>query len=205
LDAYLNEQNSEVLIKDAINIAKPFFFKNVINERLDIEARKVFDAFKAESTGDDILHYYIFSLWYPEARNLNTFKRLTSFNEDRDKLGYLESLFPDRSRRYAMKHYISLMGQDVQATSVDQLEQATKAAYGDLAQMKEHFGAIDKKFDKEVIEREAKLLKKPFNHENEVDNRPELNYYNFDHQEIEEIFDYSDKAEYLSHYLEENQ
>ena len=60
---------------------------------------------------------------------MNTFKRMTSFHNDRDKLGYLESLFPDQSRNYAMKNYISLMGQDVQATSVEELEQATKAAY----------------------------------------------------------------------------
>jgi hypothetical protein len=54
---------------------------------------------------------------------------MTSFHNDRDKLGYLESLFPDQSRNYAMKNYISLMGQDVQATSVEELEHATKAAY----------------------------------------------------------------------------
>ena len=41
---------------------------------------------------------------------MNTFKRMQNFNEDRDKLGYLESLFPDGSRRYAMKNYLSMMG-----------------------------------------------------------------------------------------------
>jgi hypothetical protein len=51
--------------------------------------------------------------------------------------------------------------------------------------------------------REAELLKKPFNHETEVDNRPELNYYNYDAQEVEEIFIYSEKAEQLNLYLEE--
>jgi hypothetical protein len=37
-----------------------------------------------------------------------------------------------------------------------------------------------------------------------VDKRQELNYYNYDHQEIDEIFDYSEKAEQLNMYLEEN-
>ena len=181
LDAYLNEQNSEVLIKDAINIAKPFFFNNVIGERLEEEARKVFDAFKSESTGDDVLHYYIFSLWYPEARQMNTFRRMQSFHEERDKLGYLESLFPDKSRNYAMRNYISLMGQDVQATTPQELESATRSAYANLAQMKESFEAVDKKYDAAVLEREAQLLKKPFDEETEVDKRPERNYYNYDH------------------------
>jgi transposase len=139
LDAYLNEQNSEALIKDAINIAKPFFFTNVINERLDQEARKVFDAFKAESTGDHVLQYYVFNMWYPEARQLSTFQKMMNYNEDRDKLGYLESLFPDRSRHYAMRSYLSMMGQNVQATSVGELESATHGAYETLAQMREKF------------------------------------------------------------------
>lgn len=89
----------------------------MINERLDIEARKVFDAFKSESTGDEVLHYYIFNLWHPEARSLSTVQRMTTFNENRDKLGYLESLFPDRSRNYAMRSYLSMMGQDLSATN----------------------------------------------------------------------------------------
>jgi len=61
-------------------------------------------------------------LWYPEVRHLNTFKRLTTFNEERDKLGYLESVFPDSSRNFAMKTYLSIMGQDAQATTVEELE-----------------------------------------------------------------------------------
>jgi hypothetical protein len=128
---------------------------------------------------------------------------MQNFNEDRDKLGYLESLFPDRSRNYAMKSYISLMGQEVQASSPQELESAAKSVYENLAQMKQQFEAVDKELDQEVTVREAELLKKPFNHETEVDNRPELNYYNYDAQEVEEIFIYSEKAEQLNLYLEE--
>lgn len=35
LDSFLNEQNSEQLVKDAIKLVKPFFFNNVLRERLD--------------------------------------------------------------------------------------------------------------------------------------------------------------------------
>ena len=103
-----------------------------------------------------------------------------------------------------MKTYLTLMGQDVQPTTVEELEQATKTAYGNLAQMKQTFEAVDKKYDQEVLTRDKELLKKPFDIETEVDNRPELNYYNYDHQELEEIYEYGDKAEYLNYYLEEN-
>ncbi len=37
-----------------------------------------------------------------------------------------------------------------------------------------------------------------------MDKRQELNYYNYDHQELDEILDYSEKAEQLHMYLEEN-
>jgi hypothetical protein len=61
LDAFLNEQNSESLVKDAIRIAKPYYFLNVLGPRLEQEAKKVFDSFKAEATSNDVLHYYIFN------------------------------------------------------------------------------------------------------------------------------------------------
>jgi hypothetical protein len=69
--------------------------------------------------------------------------------------------------------------------------------------MKQSFEAIDTQLDSEVRAREAELLKKPFDIETEVDNRPELNYYNYDVQEVEEIFIYSEKAEQLNLYLED--
>ena len=69
LDTFLNEKNSEQLIKDAIKLVKPFFFNNVLRERLDQEAARIFEAFKAEASTNDVLNFYIFNLWYPEARN----------------------------------------------------------------------------------------------------------------------------------------
>jgi hypothetical protein len=48
---------------------KPFFFNNVLRERLDQEAARIFEAFKAEASTNDVLNFYIFNLWYPEARN----------------------------------------------------------------------------------------------------------------------------------------
>jgi hypothetical protein len=85
IDSFLNEQNSETLIKDAIRIAKPYFFENVIGQRLDQEARKVFDAFKTETTANEVLNYYIFNLHNPEARHGQLTQRLLSFHEDRDR------------------------------------------------------------------------------------------------------------------------
>ena len=128
---------------------------------------------------------------------------MKEFHEERDKLNYLEAVFPDRSRRYAIKDYLSLMGQDAQATTVQELESSTKQAYQQLADMKKEFEGVDHKYDAQVLARDAALLKKPFNPETEVDLRPELNYYNYDHQEVEEIFAYANKAEELNMYLEE--
>ena len=68
LDAYLNEQNSEELIKDAINLSKPYFFRHVLAPRLENESRRVFDGFKAEVTGTEVLHYYLMNIYYPEIR-----------------------------------------------------------------------------------------------------------------------------------------
>ncbi len=39
----------------------------------------------------------------------------------------------------------------------------------------------------------------------EIENHPSLNIYNYDANELEQIFDYSDKAERLRDYLEINQ
>lgn len=38
LDSYLNEKNSSDLIKDALKIAKPFYFSNIVGPRIQEEA-----------------------------------------------------------------------------------------------------------------------------------------------------------------------
>jgi hypothetical protein len=67
IDSFLNDKNSEALIKEAIRIAKPFFF-STIRTRMEVEGRKVFDGFKAEATGNDVLFYYLFNVHHPELR-----------------------------------------------------------------------------------------------------------------------------------------
>lgn len=96
------------------------------------------------------------------------------------------------------------MGLGAQATSEKELESLTKESYANLAQMKEKFENVERQFDAQVDERNAALLKQSFDYETEVDKRPELNIYNYDQQELDEIFTYAEKAEYLNHYLEEN-
>ena len=69
LDAYLNEANSEALIKDAIELTKPYFFNNVLAPRLTAEARRVLDGFKAEGTSTEVLHFYFMNIYYPDVRS----------------------------------------------------------------------------------------------------------------------------------------
>jgi hypothetical protein len=68
LDSYLNEANSEALIKDAIELIKPYFLRNILSPRLEAEARKVFDGFKAEATANEVLHFYTLNVQNPEIR-----------------------------------------------------------------------------------------------------------------------------------------
>lgn len=103
LDAFLNEQNSEALIKDAIRVAKPYFFRNVLANRLQEESRKVFDGFAAETTSIDVLHFYMMNLNYPGLRETSIMQRMLTFNEERDRQRYLEELFPADSRKFALK------------------------------------------------------------------------------------------------------
>ena len=66
----------------------------MLRERVDQEAGRVFEAFKAEASTNDVLNFYIFNLWYPEARNSSITQRMQEFVEDRDKEKYFEALFP---------------------------------------------------------------------------------------------------------------
>jgi hypothetical protein len=61
IDAYLSEANSENLIKEAIRVVKPFYFY-ILNDALERESSKVLHAFKAETTGSEVLFYYMFNL-----------------------------------------------------------------------------------------------------------------------------------------------
>ena len=110
LDAYLNEANSEALIKDAIELTKPYFFNSVLAPRLTAEARRVLDGFKAEGTGTEVLHFYFMNTYYPDVRTAHITQRMLKFNENRDKLRYLEELFPADSRKHAIKNHLSKLG-----------------------------------------------------------------------------------------------
>ena len=50
-----------------------------------------------------------------------------------------------------------------------------------MAKLKKEFNQVDENYHEEVIERDRELLEVPFSHEIEVDLRPELNIYNYDH------------------------
>ncbi len=99
------------MVKDAINLVKPFFFNNVLRERLDQESARVFEAFKAEASTNDVLHFYIFNLWYPEARSSTATQRVLNFVEERDRERYFEAVFPHQSKAFAIKRHISMLGQ----------------------------------------------------------------------------------------------
>jgi hypothetical protein len=54
-------------------------------------------------------------------------------------------------------------------------------------------------------EHQAKPYDQLGDDDKEIDNHPAMNIYNYDVNELEQIFDYSDKAESLRDYLELNQ
>jgi len=131
LDAYLNEANSEALIKDAIELTKPYFFNTVLAPRLTAEARRVLDGFKAEGTATEVLHFYFMNTYFPDVRTAAISQRMLKFNENRDKLQYLEELFPANSRRYAIKNHLSKLGSSESAIRTTQdLERLAKEQYG---------------------------------------------------------------------------
>jgi hypothetical protein len=109
LDAYLNEKNSEQLIKDAIKIAKPYFFGQ-LRTRLDEEARRVFDGFYTEGTCDDVLFYYLMNTNHPELQTNPLTQKMINFNENSDRDKYWDALSPVESERFQMKKFISMVG-----------------------------------------------------------------------------------------------
>lgn len=154
LDAFLSEKNSEALVKDAIRIVKPYFFANTLGPRLEQEARKVFDGFKAENTANDVLMYYMMNQQHPEFRHAHATQRLQSFNEDRDRTAYLEALFPDQSRRYALKRHIALMGSTSQPdspaiTNAAELEKVTREQYQTMAKLRDRDEEMEAKWQAE--------------------------------------------------------
>ncbi len=121
MDSYLNDLCSEQLLKDAFLVSKPFFFTNVVGERLQEASRVLMDAFKAESTSNLLLEYYVFTAWHPEAKGL--MQRIADFSEGRERLKVLEAVMPELSRRYAAKRWISMMGEHKDYEGINRIEE----------------------------------------------------------------------------------
>ena len=98
------------MIKEAIRIAKPFFFNGLMWQKLNREGQKVLDGFVVDLTGKDALFGYMFNMNYPKLRENPFFKRMISFNEERDRNAYLDAIFPDETHNFAIKNYLSLLG-----------------------------------------------------------------------------------------------
>jgi hypothetical protein len=59
---------------------------------------------------------------------------MLTFNEDRDRLQYLETLFPAQSRRFAIQSYLSKLGSsDSIIRSPEDLEKLAKEQYSNLS------------------------------------------------------------------------
>lgn len=208
IDAYLNNKNSEAVIKDAIKLAKPYFLLNVIKQKLDVEARRVFDGFKAEATANDVLLFYLFNHNYPEFRTKGIAQKLLNYNEKRDKQAYQDALFPDQSHNYQLRNFIAQIGSiNSEAITVAELEANTKAQYESLKQITKQKQEYEEKLVEETVNQRKQALNKPFNHEDpdaEVGNHPMLNLHSHDQGDFMEIMKYSEIAETMRTFLELN-
>lgn len=136
LDSFLSDHNSEAIVKDAIRLAKPYFFETVVRGLLEREAVRVFDSFKAEATSNEVMLYYMFNHEYPHARLSPIMRKLTTFNEERDRDQYISAIFPDLSDSYAVKAYTSMMGHGTPTDNAALLEDATRRQYQELKDLK---------------------------------------------------------------------
>jgi hypothetical protein len=209
LDTYLNEANSEQLLKDAILMAKPFFFRNILQDKIAAATRTLMDAFKAESTSNLLLEYYLFNAWYPEARHSHVVQKISNFSEQGERLKITEAILPEHSRAHVLKKWVSLMGQESPAATKEELASQAQDEYGALAQMRDKSDKIEQEILDGVAEERKRVLQTNFDQDNhdreEVKRRSGLNIYAYDSNELNEIFQYIDKMEDLSTYIEINQ
>lgn len=89
----------------------------------------MFYAFKAESSGNDVLHYYYMHRQYPELMlqdpSKNPICLMSRFSEEREKVKYIEAAIPTMSGKYALKNLAAMMGQDFKTDTVQDLEAQT--------------------------------------------------------------------------------
>lgn len=102
-----------------------------------------------------------------------------------------------------------MLGQSNTKTSTKQdLEAYTKEQYAELAKLEKIEQETEEGYYKQQVAQKKDYLAKPFDqladNDKDIDNHPSLNLYNYDVNELEQYFDYSEKAESLRDYLEMN-
>jgi hypothetical protein len=102
-----------------------------------------------------------------------------------------------------------MLGQsNTKANTKQDLEAYTKEQYGELTQLEKVEHDNEEGYRKQSLAQRKEYLAKSFDPlgdiDKDVDNHPALNIYNYDVNELEMIFDYTEKAELLRDYLEMN-
>lgn len=102
-----------------------------------------------------------------------------------------------------------MLGQsNTKGNTKQDLEAYTKEEYATLAQIEKQGQDNEEGYHKTRVAQRKEYLANPFDQlgdiDKDVDNHPALNIYNYDVNELEMIFDYTEKAELLRDYLEMN-
>ncbi len=109
IDEYLAAQNDRDVLKQAFDIAKPYFF-DIVSNKIEEESLNVLQSVQSDKTiGMFILNYFT-HFQNPHLRNSKIVDRMNSFNANRDRKKFMDIAFPDQRANYVFKMIAMQMG-----------------------------------------------------------------------------------------------
>jgi len=111
IDSFLAKRGDQDALKQAIRIVKPFFLA-VYDEKLQHEASRVLQGgFSAHENAGAVLERYLLNLAHPgKLQRSETLRKLARYHDERERIDLEERLSPERSRDFAYRELLSVLG-----------------------------------------------------------------------------------------------
>jgi hypothetical protein len=93
IDKYLSQANGQALVKEALEIVKPFFLQQM-QRKFEAESQKIFEELQFENTQPEVLMYYLFNQAFPNAMNRGPLHRYINFSLKKDTYETVTAALP---------------------------------------------------------------------------------------------------------------
>lgn len=113
IDEYLGDQNQQAVLKEVIQLAKPYFMEQ-INTRLEEEANNVLQNFRKDDLQVEVMtHFFMSDIFGKDWTESDFWQKLENYDEESETIDTFNAAMPLHSPTFRRKQLLGAFGSDI--------------------------------------------------------------------------------------------